>query len=354
MARPPGCDSGAPTHNSAKAIRAAPFRLSQCKRRNGRHAREAPLARAQIVDQAETGLAEKAGADGDAGKIGRQRRFPGARHHQALAIASRPQPFGQRPVLAPARAACAAGRPPRPCAPPACSREGRAPSRSSAGRSAGTGSAPAAASRPCGRERNRRSTCRARSEWENLVGIGLCRGGSSQKNGSKIPWTMALLALSGSRRRRGASSTSSQSVSPGPTWRRKRAPSRPPNSGSLPAKRSSVSTAMAPTWAIASHISTPGSVGRPGKWPAKNHSSPVRCHGPRPTDPARARRTRRRTGTAGGAAGRRPVRQRHRRRSRRRARGEQVRRRVLRADLVPGLRDLALLVDEERRASMPM
>ena len=43
------------------------------------------------------------------------------------------------------------------------------------------------------------------------------------------------------------------------------AESRPPNSGSLPANRSSLSTAMAPTWAIASHISTPGSVGRPGK-----------------------------------------------------------------------------------------
>ena len=26
---------------------------------------------------------------------------------------------------------------------------------------------------------------------------------------------------------------------------------------------------------MASHISTPGNVGRPGKWPAKNHSSPL-------------------------------------------------------------------------------
>ena len=48
-----------------------------------------------------------------------------------------------------------------------------------------------------------------------------------------------------------------------------------------PAKRSSRSTANAPTWAIASHISTPGSVGRPGKWPAKNHSSPVNRQRPR-------------------------------------------------------------------------
>jgi 3-hydroxymyristoyl/3-hydroxydecanoyl-(acyl carrier protein) dehydratase len=38
--------------------------------------------------------------------------------------------------------------------------------------------------------------------------------------------------------------------------------------------------AIAPTWAMASHISTPGSVGRPGKWPAKNHSSPVSRHRP--------------------------------------------------------------------------
>ena len=38
---------------------------------------------------------------------------------------------------------------------------------------------------------------------------------------------------------------------------------------------------MAPTWASASTISTPGSVGRPGKWPAKNASSPVSCQRPR-------------------------------------------------------------------------
>ena len=30
-----------------------------------------------------------------------------------------------------------------------------------------------------------------------------------------------------------------------------------------------------PKFAMASHINTPGSVGRPGKCPAKNHSSPV-------------------------------------------------------------------------------
>ena len=35
---------------------------------------------------------------------------------------------------------------------------------------------------------------------------------------------------------------------------------------------------------MASHISTPGSVGRPGKWPGKNHSSPVRCQLPTALD----------------------------------------------------------------------
>ena len=115
-------------------------------------------------------------------------------------------------------------------------------------------------------------------------------------------------ALAGPRRHAARATTSSVSSSPGPTWRRKRAPSRPPNSGSLPAKRSSVSTAMAPTWAIASHISTPGSVGRPGKCPAKNHSSPVSRHTPvRRLARHECRRPRRRTGTAAGAAGRRPA-----------------------------------------------
>src|SRR4051794_13610758 len=42
---------------------------------------------------------------------------------------------------------------------------------------------------------------------------------------------------------------------------------------------------MPPTCASASTISTPGSVGRPGKWPAKNASSPVRCHRPRAERP---------------------------------------------------------------------
>ena len=42
---------------------------------------------------------------------------------------------------------------------------------------------------------------------------------------------------------------------------------------------------MPPSWASDSTISTPGSVGRPGKWPAKNSSSPVSCQWPRAETP---------------------------------------------------------------------
>jgi len=35
-----------------------------------------------------------------------------------------------------------------------------------------------------------------------------------------------------------------------------------------------------PHWAIASRSNTPGVMGRPGKWPGKNHSSPLRVHSP--------------------------------------------------------------------------
>src|SRR4051794_38999143 len=42
---------------------------------------------------------------------------------------------------------------------------------------------------------------------------------------------------------------------------------------------------MPPSWARASTMSTPGNVGRPGKWPVKNASSPVRCHRPRADTP---------------------------------------------------------------------
>src|SRR3984957_16741017 len=37
---------------------------------------------------------------------------------------------------------------------------------------------------------------------------------------------------------------------------------------------------MPPSWAIDSTIRTPGSVGRPGKWPPKKASSPVSSHRP--------------------------------------------------------------------------
>ena len=46
------------------------------------------------------------------------------------------------------------------------------------------------------------------------------------------------------------------------------------------ARAGSLSSAYAPTWAMASHIKTPGKVGRPGKCPGKNHSSPRSFHRP--------------------------------------------------------------------------
>ena len=106
------------------------------------------------------------------------------------------------------------------------------------------------------------------------------------------------------------------------------------------------STAYAPSWAMASTISTPGSVGRPGKWPAKNDSSPVR----RPR--ARGARSGLEARHLVEEQERRPVRQDVGRRRQRRRHSSfegllQLDRRVLRADLVPGLLDLALLVDEE-------
>ena len=140
--------------------------------------------------------------------------------------------------------------------------------------------------------------------------------------------------------------TSSVSSSPGPTWRRNRAPSRPPNSGSLPAKRSSVSTAIAPTWAIASHISTPGQRRPPrevtGEEPLVARQPP----------PARRRLTGDEVGDLVDEQERRPVRQdirRPRQVGHQADRRQQVLRRVGRADLVPGLGHLALLVDQERR-----
>src|SRR6187399_3775665 len=104
---------------------------------------------------------------------------------------------------------------------------------------------------------------------------------------------------------------------------------------------------MAPTWASASTISTPGRVGRPGKCPAKNASSPVRCQRPaadRPGTTSTSSSTNRnggrcgRTSTGAGRSGNGL---------------EQVGRGVLRADLRPGLLDLPLLVHEERGADDP-
>ena len=54
----------------------------------------------------------------------------------------------------------------------------------------------------------------------------------------------------------------------------------PPKSGTDPLKRGSLSSAIPPSWAMASTMSTPGNVGRPGKWPAKKGSSPVSLHTP--------------------------------------------------------------------------
>ena len=77
-----------------------------------------------------------------------------------------------------------------------------------------------------------------------------------------------------------SSSTVISRRSPGVTCRRKRALSIPPKSGRQPLKRVSASNAMPPSWAIASTMSTPGRVGRPGKCPLKNGSAPVNLHTP--------------------------------------------------------------------------
>ena len=82
----------------------------------------------------------------------------------ACAVTLRPQPLGERAMLAEGQAGCAAGRPRSPCARPACSRAAARPSRSSAHRPAGPEIADSAAAQPCGSERSRRSTCRARAE----------------------------------------------------------------------------------------------------------------------------------------------------------------------------------------------
>ena len=63
------------------------------------HARQRPLAPAQIVEQAEADLTDEARALSDARQKRRQRRFPGPRHHQRMAVAFRLEPLRQRPML---------------------------------------------------------------------------------------------------------------------------------------------------------------------------------------------------------------------------------------------------------------
>ena len=75
--------------------------------------------------------------------------------------------------------------------------------------------------------------------------------------------------------RTASSSQVSVSSSPGSTIRLKRTSSIPAKSASLPRFSSSESAAIAPAWASASTMITPGMIGRPGKCPGKNHSSPV-------------------------------------------------------------------------------
>src|SRR3954452_21484894 len=96
---------------------------------------------------------------------------------------------------------------------------------------------------------------------------------------------------------------------------------------------------------MASHIRTPGSVGRPGKCPAKNHSSPVRCQrpvAPTPGSMATISSTNRNGGRCGrieAGSGRSLI-------SALQC-GEELERGVLRADLVPDLLQVAVRPDEE-------
>ena len=64
------------------------------------HARQLPLAGSQVVEQKKACFADKSGAFGDAGKIGGERRLPGARHDERRAVAFAPKLRGQRFLLA--------------------------------------------------------------------------------------------------------------------------------------------------------------------------------------------------------------------------------------------------------------
>ena len=63
------------------------------------HAGQGPLAPAHIVEQAEPDLAGESGALGNAGEPRRERRFPGARHHQCAAITFGAQARRERAML---------------------------------------------------------------------------------------------------------------------------------------------------------------------------------------------------------------------------------------------------------------
>ncbi len=60
------------------------------------HARQRLFARTQVVDEAEPHFADKAGADGDARQRRGERRLPGPRHDQGVAIALGAQARGER------------------------------------------------------------------------------------------------------------------------------------------------------------------------------------------------------------------------------------------------------------------
>ena len=68
------------------------------------HARQRLLPRTEIVDEAEPHLAEKAGAHGDAGERRRERRLPGPRHDQRVAITLAAQHVGELAMERPGEA----------------------------------------------------------------------------------------------------------------------------------------------------------------------------------------------------------------------------------------------------------
>ena len=86
------------------------------------------------------------------------------------------------------------------------------------------------------------------------------------------PLTVALHSPMPTGPRRLVRTHSISSTSPGITFRRKRAFFTPPNRAILPWFSGRERMATAPTWAMASKISTPGMTCSWGKWPQKNCS----------------------------------------------------------------------------------